>query len=157
MPARSAAANGVRMGRDDVRVSKWIREAHPIFWPTVACGLIGLFAALSAADRRPGYALNDAFVYRIEVGLAVFVTLYAVTLALWLSYQGRSVRLEVPGGPAIDAADPGLDSAAEGFDEFRREVGIRLDAHDDNFDLLVERLSTLEEPHEPGAARLDEG
>lgn len=60
--------------------------------------------------------------YRVEVGGIALVVAYFVGVAGWLASQGRTFRVEL--GPL--KADPsdaiGVDEAATGFDDFRKDV-----------------------------------
>jgi hypothetical protein len=122
----------------------WASNAHPFFWLLVA-GLIPAVACAAAVQSRtPGYALNSEFVYRAEVGTATYVLFYALVLLLWLGYQGRSVNIQLPGGGGVSSPDPGLNDAADAFEEFQKSTKARLDAHDDALEDLDRRVSMVE-------------
>jgi hypothetical protein len=101
-------------------------------------------SAAAVHSLRPGYALNSEFVYRAEVGLAIYVCFYALVLLLWLGYQGRSVNIQLPGGGGVSSPDPGLNDAADAFEEFQKSAAARLDAHDDALEDLDRRVTVVE-------------
>jgi hypothetical protein len=126
------------------RIWTWISNAHPFFWLLVAGLVPAVLAAAAVQSRNPTYALNSDFVYRAEVGTATYVLFYALALLLWLGYQGRSVNIQVPGGAGVSTPDPGLNDAADAFEEFQKSTQARLDAHDDALEDLDRRVRIVE-------------
>jgi hypothetical protein len=126
------------------RIWIWISNAHPFFWLLVAGLVPAVLAAAAVESRNPAYALNSDFVYRAEVGTATYVLFYALALLLWLGYQGRSVNIQVPGGAGVSTPDPGLNDAADAFEEFQKSTQARLDAHDDALEDLDRRVRIVE-------------
>jgi hypothetical protein len=122
----------------------WVARAHPFFWLLVASLIPAVVSAALVRSLRPGYALNAAFIYRLEIGFATYVCFYALALLLWLGYQGRSVNIQLPGGAGVSTPDPGLSDAADAFEEFQTSTTARLDAHDDALEDLDRRLSVVE-------------
>jgi hypothetical protein len=66
---------------------------RPLFFAVLATVAAGVIAATTATPPRPvpGYALGAELVYRTQVGLAVFVALYAATALSRLAYHGRTL------------------------------------------------------------------
>jgi hypothetical protein len=125
-------------------IRTWVARAHPFFWLLIASLVPAVASALAVRSLRPGYALNSEFVYRVEVGLATYVCFYALVLLLWLGYQGRSVNIHLPGGAGVSSPDPGLNAAADAFEEFQKSATARLDAHDDALEDLDRRVTVVE-------------
>jgi hypothetical protein len=125
-------------------IRTWVARAHPFFWLLVASLVPAVVSAVAVRSLRPAYALNSEFVYRAEVGLATYVCFYALALLLWLGYQGRSVNIQLPGGGGVSSPDPGLNDAADAFEDFQKSATARLDAHDDALEDLDRRTSALE-------------
>ncbi len=126
-------------------MKRWVTSASRFFWPVLLAVVPAAAAALAAEHREPGYALNSAWVYRLQVALAFFVGTYLLIVTLWLAYQGRSFgKVGVPGGPELDVPDPDLEQAAEGFGEFVDDAKERLDRHDDSLEDLDDRVRRLE-------------
>jgi hypothetical protein len=124
---------------------RWGADGRPFLWGVVAGALPAVAAAATAHGRAPGYALNSRWLYRLEVGLAFLLGLYALVLILWLAYQGRSLgTIQLPGGPAVELPDPDLD-AATGFADFERSTRQRLDTTDESIRLLAEQVAQLRE------------
>jgi hypothetical protein len=72
-----------------VKTREWARGADPFFW-LVLVGLIpAVLVGWQVSPERPSWALRSAAVYRMEVGLAVFLGSYFVALALANAYQVR--------------------------------------------------------------------
>jgi hypothetical protein len=91
-----------------------------------------------AESNTPGYALNSVWVYRLEVGGAFFVGVYALFLVFWLAYHGRSVqKAQLPGGLGVDVGDPNLDQAAEGLTAYKEKTDERLARLEASVELLA--------------------
>jgi hypothetical protein len=127
-------------------VYRWFADAHPFLWLPLVASVPAFGAAYFADATAPSYALNSAWVYRLEVWLAFFLGLYVAVLAIWLAQQGRSVRgIQLPGGPGIDLPDPDLDTAASGFQEFERSTRARQDRADESIRILTEQVADLQD------------
>lgn len=122
----------------------------PFFWVALAALLPGALAAFFAPDKSPGYALGATGVYRLELGLIFFAAAYLIGLVLMLAYQGRSLgqlnlaNVVGTGLPDPGKPDPDLTVAKTAFDDFETQATDRLDAHDDAFLSIEDRLGALE-------------
>ena len=122
------------------RVEEWRAGAHPFFWLLCVLLVPAIAAAASAPSKAPGYALNSAWVYRLEVGGAFYLGLFVLTLILWLGYSGRSLgELQIPGGGGarLPPPDPDLDDAAEGLAGYKQKTDHRLEKLEENIELLL--------------------
>jgi hypothetical protein len=129
---------------DDKKTSKW---PDPFFWPVMLGFVPALIAALEVDKSTPSYALGSEWLYRFEVGLAVFVVCYVVSLIVCLAWQGRSFgRFELPGGGGAEPANPAvkIDEATEEVDDFQAETRLRFQVADRSFASLDSRLESLE-------------
>lgn len=118
--------------------------ANPFFGVVCVATIALVAGVVLAPNSAPGYALNAKGVYRLEIGLACFLVVYLVGLALQLAHQGRSLgKLQVGGVSAGPLPDPNLTAARDGFDEFERVVKERLDKHDDSLEDIDGRLNEL--------------
>lgn len=139
------------VGRLPGAASRWARGAHRLFWWLLVPVLPAVGAALSAGGGAPRYALESAWVYRLEVWLAFYFGLFVVGLLLHLGYHGRTFRrLELPGGAALELDPAGLDEAADGFAAFRRELDAALEAHEGALGDLDDRLAAVEDGGDGG-------
>ncbi len=119
----------------------------PFFWPVVVGLILAVIAAFEADASTPSFALGSLWLYRFEVGLAVFIVCYVLALTVCLAWQGRSFgRFELPGGGGADPADPSqkLDKASEEVDDFQTETRARFEIADSNFADIESRLDALE-------------
>lgn len=119
----------------------------PLFWPVIVGFVPAGIAAIEADARAPSYALGSLWLYRLEVGLAVFVVCYILALIVRLAWQGRSFgRFELPGGGGAQPADPAqkLDKATEEVDEFQTATRERFKMADSSFADIESRLEALE-------------
>lgn len=128
------------------RTRDWAKKADPFFW-LVLVGLVPAALAAWAVDSYdPPWALRSVAVYRIEVGLVVFLASYLVALALANGYKGRSVgRLGLPGVGEVDPKDPALQEASEGAAEFHKETRGGLADLADAVATMNGRVSALED------------
>jgi hypothetical protein len=122
------------------RCSEWKNGAHAFFWLLWALLVPAVVAAVAAPARAPGFALNSAWLYRLEVGGAFFIGLLLLSLIFWLGYSGRSVgKVQLPGGGGMDLGnpDPDLDDAAEGLAGYKQKTDRRLEKLENSFDELM--------------------
>jgi hypothetical protein len=124
-------------GKKLPRVRRWLRDAHPFFWLVLISLAPAALVAATIEPRDPTWALRSEVVYRLEVGMAVFLVGYLVALALANGYKGNSIgRLGLPGGTGIDPKNPGLDEASEGAAEFQEDAR-------QNFKDLADAIATM--------------
>jgi hypothetical protein len=128
------------------RFREWRTGAHPFFWVVALMLVASVAAAAAAPSRSPAYALQSAWLYRIEVGGASFLALTVAALVLWLSYSGRSLgHVQVPGvGVELRNPDPDLDDAADELAGYRQWIERRLE----KLERTVERI-TVESESDP--------
>jgi hypothetical protein len=108
----------------------WWRTAHPFYWLLWALLVPAVLAAVTAPEKHPGYAPESSWLYRLEVGGALYIGLMVIALILWLGYSGRSVgKIQLPGGGGMDFRnpDPDLDDAAEGLAGYKQKTDQRLE------------------------------
>jgi hypothetical protein len=94
------------------------------------CGVLGIVAGLFApgTNHPPAYALDSMFVYRGEIGLVSFGTLYLVAILTRLAYYGRmptSIGASGAQLPDVGLVSNALDSSqatAMLVRELRREL-----------------------------------
>lgn len=124
----------------------WAKKADPFFW-LVLIGLVpAALVAWTVDPRDPSWALRSAAVYRIEVGLAVFLGIYLIALALANGYKGRAIgKLGLPGGGEVEPKDPALQEASEGAAEFEKETRGGLADLADAVATMNGRVSALED------------
>jgi hypothetical protein len=138
------------VGGDAKAAGDGSQGADPFFWVTLAALAPGVLAAIFAPDKSPGYALGAVGLYRFELGLAFFLASYVLGLILILAYQGRSLgplklaNVVETDLPDPTKQDPDIAVAKTGFDAFETQATERLDAHDDSFLDIEERLKALE-------------
>ena len=106
-------------------------------------------AAMYAADGRPpGPALGSGLLWRLELGLAVLLVVYAFIMLMWLAYQGRWAKIPVPGADGgVESGsmiDDQIDTAATGMEEFKTQARQRLDDHDVALQQIRDRLTALD-------------
>lgn len=125
---------------------EWAKEADPFFW-LVLVGLVPAALAAWAVDPHdPSWALRSVAVYRIEVGLAVYLASYLIALALANGYKGRAIgKLGFPGGGEVEPKDPALQEASEGAAEFEKETRGGLADLADAIATMNGRVSALED------------
>jgi hypothetical protein len=119
---------------------EWWKAAHPFFWLLWALLVPTVAAVAAAPSRAPGYALESAWLYRLEVGGAFYVGLLLLSLIFWLGYSGRSVgKVQLPGGGGMALAnpDPDLDDAAEGLAGYKQKTDRRLEKLENSLDELA--------------------
>jgi hypothetical protein len=128
------------------RTREWAKKADPFFW-LVLVGLVPAALAAWAVDPyEPSWALRSVAVYRIEVGLVVFLASYLIALALGNGYKGRSLgKLGLPGGGEVEPKDPALQEASEGAAEFEKETRGGLADLADAIATMNGRVSALED------------
>lgn len=122
------------------RGNEWRKAAHPFFWLLWALLVPAVVAAIAAPAKAPGYALESAWLYRLEVGGAFYIGLLLLSLIFWLGYSGRSAgKVQLPGGGGMNLGnpDPDLDDAAEGLAGYKQKTDRRLEKLENNFDELV--------------------
>jgi hypothetical protein len=138
--------------KEGTALGRWAANAKPLFWVMLVPVLPALVAAHFAGGGSPTYALESDWVYRLEVALAFYFGLFIFFLTLYLAYYGHTFkRMELPGGPAVETPDPAtLDSAAEGFEEFKDETEAVLAQHEEALDDLDDRLAVFENEGETG-------
>jgi hypothetical protein len=132
-----------------------VRAPKPLFYALIVLVAGAAYPALAvpAPDRPPAVSLHSEFVFRLEVGAAVFLAAYALGAVLTLAYDGEFTRrLGLPGGTGIDTgrAQGGLEDAAGNFEQFQSTVEDRLDDHDTAIADLDSRLWALEDPPASG-------
>lgn len=119
------------------RVRTWVGDAHPFFWLVLISLAPAALVAATIEPRDPTWALRSETVYRLEVGMAVFLVGYLVALTIANGYKGNSIgRLGLPIGTGVEPKDPGLDEASEGAAEFQE--GARR-----NFKDLTDAVATM--------------
>ncbi len=128
-----------------------MRAPKPLFLLLLAfvLGSVVVAAAVPAPPRPPALSLNSEFMFRLEVGAAVFLAAYALAAVLALAYDGEFTRrLGLPGGTGIDTggAQGRLEDAAGDFDRFKGAVEARLEDHDTAIADLDSRTWALEDP-----------
>ena len=127
----------------------WASKAHPFFWLLGLLFVPAVVAAFATPGRAPGYALDSAWLYRLEVGGAFYLGSLLVALTLWLAYSGRTFGdFQLPGGAgmSVPPPDPDLDDAAEGLAGYKQKTDERLRKLEENIELLTS-------PDEPDAQR----
>jgi hypothetical protein len=146
------------------RANKWREGAYPFFWLLWLLLLPSIAAAAFAPNKSPGYALDSAWLYRLEVGGAFYMGLFVLVLIFWLGYTGRSVgdvQTPVAGGVGnIPPPNPGLDDAAEGLSGYRQKTDGRLEKLEQNIELLLPDEASAPDGKgaaAPAAAPEDEG
>lgn len=83
--------------------------------------------------------------WRIEIGLLVFVLGYVLAIVLWLAYFGKTVaRVELPSGTGVEVPDGGdLKRAAEETDSITTEVRGNQERQNEINRLLLRWLNAL--------------
>jgi hypothetical protein len=121
------------------------RKPHPFFYLSAGIAVLGLVAALLAASHAPSFALKSVLVYRLEIGAAVIVAGYGLSVMLWLAWHGRTLRrVELPGIGALEAPVADLDAAARDVAALAQSAADRLDGHDADIAELDARLADVE-------------
>lgn len=71
---------------------------NPLFWGLVVVTLLAIAAALGVRARDTAPSMHSFLVYRIEVGLAVWLVGYLVAAGWWLGWHRRLFkRFPIPG------------------------------------------------------------
>lgn len=88
---------------------------HPLFWLSLGLLVPASLAAGAADGVAPSVALRSEWVWRLEIGIVVFLLGYVLGILLWLAYFGRTVpHVELPSGTGLDLPEGGdLTRAAE--------------------------------------------
>jgi hypothetical protein len=118
--------------------------------------VVAVVAAVMVDDSlRPGVALGSSVLHRLAVAFGVLAISYAISMVLWLAYQGRWASIQVPGvGGGVQPADQ-IDQAADNLDQFRSDMQERLGAHEEVLEQLRDRVTALEEASGSGRPRFD--
>lgn len=128
------------------RLRAWVGDAHPFFWLVLISLAPAAFVAATVEPRDPTWALRSETVYRLEVGMAVFLVGYLIALAIANGYKGNSLgRLGLPGGTGVEPKDPGLDEASEGAAEFQEDARRNFGDLTDAVATMNGRVSSLED------------
>ncbi len=117
-----------------------------LFW-LLLLGLIPSgYAAVTATGRAPAWSLRSEAIYRMQIGLVVFLGIYLLALAFCLAYLGRSIgRVAIPGGGEVDPKDPALEKASSGAEEFQEQARASIADLGDAMDALSAQLTALED------------
>jgi hypothetical protein len=76
-----------------------------------------------ADGKVPNWALNDVTLYRVEVGVVIFLLCYAVILCLTLAVMGRGfTKFTGAGGWGVEAPEALFDAAAKSVAETKEGV-----------------------------------
>jgi hypothetical protein len=122
-----------------------VNRLHPLVGFVFGAVVLGIVAAAFADDREPVWALHSEWVYRAEVGAAVFALLYVALVALLLAGRGEAFRkVQAPGGAGIETPAKEIDTAANEFEEFRSENDAHLGRLERAIDELNQRVERLE-------------
>ncbi len=102
---------------------------RPLFFAVLATVAAGMIAATTATPPRPvpGYALGAELVYRTQVGLAVFVALYAATALSRLAYHGRTLTEIATTGIKL----PDVGAVSDNLEEHERRLRALEQAQDE--------------------------
>ena len=125
------------------------RGPDPFFWAYLAACIVAVIAAIASPTMRPGYALNNAGVYRAEVGLIFLFLAYLISLGAFLAYQGRSIgTVKLAEVLQTDLPDPTvqdpLEDAKDADDTFDKKAIERQDALEAGLEDLLGRVEKLE-------------
>lgn len=135
------------MGRTG-RVGVWWNKSHRFFKFLCAALVICGLAMWDVDGDPPASALGSDLLWRLEVGLAVMVTLYAAAMLFSLGYAGKWVSVPVPGtGGTVGGGeniDDQMDSAATSLSTFQEQTKKRLDDHDDVLEEVLKRLTRMD-------------
>lgn len=128
------------------KTREWAKGADPFFWLVLLSLVPAVLVAGQVSPERPSWALRSAAVYRLEVGLVIFLGSYLVALALANAYKGDALgRVAFPGGGEVDPKDPALQEASEGAAEFEEETRGGLRDLAEAVSLMNGRVSALED------------
>lgn len=100
---------------------QWAGDAHVFFWLVLVSLVPAAVVGCAVEGRSPTWSLKTVAIYRIEVGLAVYLALYFVALVVCNAYKGQAVgRIHGPGfGMTPKDPDDPLAEASAGAEDFQ--------------------------------------
>lgn len=137
--ADSATTVNTNPGADGSNKKGGRAAVHPFFWALLVLAVLsGIGAALAPSAKVPSYALRSVWLYRLEVGGAIFLGLYMVALLIGLAWDGKGIRqVQLPGGVGI-TVDQNLEGAADGLATYKTKTDERIAKLESSIDLLTQ-------------------
>lgn len=137
----------VRLRQDDGRdkVDSQAGQARSVphrffYWCLLSGGLAIVTAIDLDTSSPPAVALDSPWLYRFEVGGAVFVILYALGLLLGFAFFGKALpQLDFPAGG-------GMQLPAEGdLNRAAKEIDQMVEGEEDRYESLSEAVRRLDD------------
>lgn len=118
---------------------------NPLFFGLLAVTVLALVVASAIPPQETALGLNSHLVYRVEVGVLMWLVGYLVLAGLWLAWHRRLFkRLPVPGLGGAESPEGDMEEAANELDAARTEMEEFRSTTKDALMILGERVARIE-------------